>query len=72
MARCRRGAALALRFRGFRFSLWRARVPDQLAQELKLGQEELPHHVPTCKAATDQSNIHFKKSLTYQGGDMYT
>lgn len=72
MAGRRRGAAFALRFRGFRFGLWRARVPDQLSQELKLGQEELPHHVPTCKTTTDQSNtesVPFKDSLTCQWGN---
>lgn len=49
VAGCRGRAAFALGLGGLGFGLRGTGVTHQLPQELKLRQEELPHHIPPCK-----------------------
>lgn len=64
VAGCRGRAAFTLGLRGLGFSLRRTGVSHQLPQELKLRQEELPHHVPPYKQDT--------KTLSLSGCQEYT
>lgn len=53
------GFVLAPGFGRLRCGVRGSGLPDELTQELKPGEEELPDHVPTCRA---QRNVHHSES----------
>lgn len=51
------GGAFALAFGRLGLRRRGGRVPDEFTQELELGQEELPDHIPTCDGGKQHRNV---------------